>query len=110
MAQNPAAKFAAMRGKTPEEAKFFWTGGPVQATERTWFQSQFSGVTGFETDDGIVLVDTGTRQFAPMLAAMLRQKTSAPIHTAIYTHGHIDHAYGLEAFLAPGQKLPRAFA
>ena len=43
---NPAAKFAAMRGKTPEEAKFFWTGGPVQVAERTWFQSQFSGVHG----------------------------------------------------------------
>jgi glyoxylase-like metal-dependent hydrolase (beta-lactamase superfamily II) len=110
MAENPAAKFGAMRGKTPEEAKFFWTGGPVQAAERTWFQSQFSGTTAFETDEGIVLVDTGTKQFAPMLAAMLRQKTQAPIHTAIYTHGHIDHAYGLDAFLVPGQKKPRVIA
>jgi glyoxylase-like metal-dependent hydrolase (beta-lactamase superfamily II) len=107
MAQNPAAKFASMRGKTPEEAKFFWTGGPVQVAERTWFQSQFSGVTAFETDEGLVLVDTGTRNFAPAIAAMLRQKTGAPVHTAIYTHGHVDHAYGLEAFLVPGQKRPR---
>jgi glyoxylase-like metal-dependent hydrolase (beta-lactamase superfamily II) len=107
MAQNPAAKFALMRGKTPEEAKFFWTGGPVQVAERTWFQSQFSGVTAFETDEGLVIVDTGTRNFAPAIAAMLRQKTAAPVHTAIYTHGHIDHAYGLEAFLVPGQKKPR---
>jgi len=107
MAQNPAAKFGAMRGKTPEEAKFFWTGGPVAVAPRTWFASQFSGCTAFETDEGIVLVDTGTKQFAPMIAAMLRQKTAAPIHTAIYTHGHIDHAYGLEAFLVPGQKKPR---
>ena len=107
MAANPAAKFAEMRGKTPEEAKFFWTGGPVQAAERTWFQSQFSGTTAFETDEGLVLVNTGTKQFAPLLASMLRQKTQAPVHTAIYTHGHIDHAYGLEAFLIPGQKKPR---
>jgi glyoxylase-like metal-dependent hydrolase (beta-lactamase superfamily II) len=107
MAQNPAAKFGAMRGKTPEEAKFFWTGGPIEVAPRTWFASQFSGCTAFETDEGIVLVDTGTKQFAPVIAAMLRQKTSAPIHTAIYTHGHIDHAYGLEAFLVPGQKKPR---
>ncbi len=110
MAENPAAKFGAMRGKTPEEAKFFWTGGPVEVGERTWFQSQFSGVTAFETDEGLVLVDTGTRQFAPVLAAMLRQKTHAPVHTAIYTHGHVDHAYGLEAFLMPGQKRPRVIA
>jgi len=107
MADNPAAKFASMRGKTPEEAKFFWTGGPVEVAEKTWFASQFSGCTAFETDEGLVLVDTGTRQFAPVIAAMLRQKTQAPVHTAIYTHGHIDHAYGLEAFLIPGQKRPR---
>jgi glyoxylase-like metal-dependent hydrolase (beta-lactamase superfamily II) len=110
MADNPAAKFGSMRGKTPEEAKFFWTGGPVQVAERTWFASQFSGCTAFETDEGIVLVDTGTKQFAPVIAAMLRQKTQAPIHTAIYTHGHIDHAYGLDAFLLPGQAKPRVIA
>ncbi|HVU21473.1 MAG TPA: alkyl sulfatase dimerization domain-containing protein [Rhizomicrobium sp.] len=110
MAQNPAAKFGLMRGKTPEEAKFFWTGGPVQVAERTWFASQFSGCTAFETDEGLVLVDTGTKQFAPAIAAMLRQKTQAPVHTAVYTHGHIDHAYGLEAFLIPGQKKPRVIA
>ena len=110
MAQNPAAKFASLRGKTPEEAKFFWTGGPVQVAERSWFQSQFSGVTAFETGEGLVLVDTGTRQFAPMLAAMLRQKTNAPVHTAIYTHGHVDHAFGLDAFLVPGQARPRVIA
>ena len=99
-----------MRGKTPEEAKFFWTGGPVEVAPRTWFASQFSGCTAFETDEGLVLVDTGTKQFAPRLAEMLRQKTQAPVHTAIYTHGHIDHAYGLEAFLIPGQKKPRVIA
>ncbi len=110
MAENPAAKFGTMRGKTPEEAKFFWTGGPVEVAPRTWFASQFSGCTAFETDAGLVLVDTGTRQFAPMIAAMLRQKTQAPVHTAIYTHGHVDHAYGLEAFLLPGQERPRVIA
>lgn len=110
MAENPAAKFGTMRGKTPEEAKFFWTGGPVEVAPRTWFASQFSGCTAFETDEGLVLVDTGTRQFAPVIAAMLRQKTQAPVHTAIYTHGHVDHAYGLESFLMPGQKRPRVIA
>ncbi|MGH6872692.1 MAG: alkyl sulfatase dimerization domain-containing protein [Rhizomicrobium sp.] len=110
MAANPALKFGSMRGKMPEEAKFFWTGGPVMAAERTWFASQFSGCTAFETDEGLVLVDTGTRQFAPAIAAMLRQKTQSPVHTAIYTHGHIDHAYGLEAFLMPGQARPRVIA
>jgi glyoxylase-like metal-dependent hydrolase (beta-lactamase superfamily II) len=110
MAQNPAMNFGSMRGKTPEEAKFYWTGGPVEVAPRVWFASQFSGCTAFETDEGLVLVDTGTRQFAPAIAQMLRMKTGAPVHTAIYTHGHIDHAYGLPAFLVNGQKRPRVIA
>jgi glyoxylase-like metal-dependent hydrolase (beta-lactamase superfamily II) len=24
----------------------------------------------------------------------------APLHTAVYTHGHVDHAFGLRAFLS----------
>ncbi len=105
-----ADHFRAMRGKSPEEAKFFWSGGPVEVAERTWFQSRFSGVTAFETDEGIVLVDSGMAPLAPALAALLREKTAAPIHTAIFTHGHVDHAFGLTAFLQPGQPEPRIIA
>jgi glyoxylase-like metal-dependent hydrolase (beta-lactamase superfamily II) len=99
-----------MRGKTADEAGFFWSGGPIEVAERTWFQSRFSGVTAFETDDGIVLVDSGMAPLGPQLASMLREKTDAPIHTAIFTHGHVDHAYGLQAFLRPGQHRPRIIA
>ncbi len=102
--------FRAAVGKTPDEAKFFWTGGPIEVAERTWFQSRFSGCTGFETDEGIVLVDSGLAALGPALAAMLREKTKAPIHTAIFTHGHVDHAFGLKAFLVPGQAAPRVIA
>src|ERR1700726_3229493 len=105
-----ADHFRAMRGKSPEDAKFFWSGGPIEVAERTWFQSVFSGCTGFETDEGIVLVDSGMVQLGPKLAGLLRQKTQAPIHTAIFTHGHVDHAFGLEAFLVPGQPRPRIIA
>lgn len=105
--QNPSDQFRTMAGRSPEEAKFFWTGGPVEVAERTWFQSVFSGCTGFETDEGLVLIDTGHVAMAPALAKMLRERTAAPLHTVVYTHGHIDHAYGTEAFLQPGQAPPR---
>jgi glyoxylase-like metal-dependent hydrolase (beta-lactamase superfamily II) len=107
---NPTDLFKQLRGKSPEEAKFFWSGGPVEVAERTWFQSVFSGCTGFETDEGLVLVDSGMVQLGGKLAALLRRKTGAPVHTAIFTHGHVDHAFGLEAFLLPGQKPPRVIA
>jgi glyoxylase-like metal-dependent hydrolase (beta-lactamase superfamily II) len=110
MAGNPTDKFREMVGQSPEEAKFFWTGGPVEVAERTWFQSELSGCTAFETNAGIVLVDSGTKFLAPRLVARVRERTSAPVHTAIFTHGHVDHAYGLRLFLAEGQPAPRVIA
>jgi glyoxylase-like metal-dependent hydrolase (beta-lactamase superfamily II) len=110
ISDNPTDLFKLLRGKSPEEAKFFWSGGPIEVAERTWFQSVFSGCTGFETSDGVVLVDSGLAPLGAKLAALLRQKTGAPIHTAIFTHGHVDHAFGLSAFLIPGQKPPRVIA
>ena len=101
------ARFAQFTGKPPEEAKFYWSGGPIEVAERTWFGSAFSGVTAFETDEGILLVDSGLERLGPMLASMIRSKTKAPIHTAIFTQGHVDHAFGLKAFLAPSQPSPQ---
>jgi glyoxylase-like metal-dependent hydrolase (beta-lactamase superfamily II) len=96
--------------RSPEEATFFWSGGPVEVAPRTWYQCDFSSCTAFETDAGLLLVDTGLQRLAPSLAARLRQRTPAPVHTAIYTHGHVDHAHGLEAFLLVGQAPPRVIA
>jgi glyoxylase-like metal-dependent hydrolase (beta-lactamase superfamily II) len=110
MSVNPVDLWFAMDGRSPEDAKFYWSGGPVQVAERTWFQSQMSGVTAFETDEGLVLVDSGSTLFGSDLAEMLRSVTSAPVHTVIFTHGHIDHAYGLQYFMAEGQEPPRVVA
>jgi glyoxylase-like metal-dependent hydrolase (beta-lactamase superfamily II) len=107
MADNPSERFALLRDKEPDEAKFFWSGGPLRAAEGVWFQSLFSGSTAFETDEGLVLIDTGTVLTAPRLAQRLRERTSQPVHTCIYTHGHVDHAYGLPSFLLAGQPPPR---
>ncbi|MFO7591283.1 MAG: alkyl sulfatase dimerization domain-containing protein [Acidimicrobiia bacterium] len=106
MVQNPTDKFVQMRHQPPEDAKFFWNGGPIEVADRTWFASLLSGVTAFETDDGLVLVDTGTKNFGPHLAREIREATDSPVHTAIYTHGHVDHAFGLAPFLIEGQSEP----
>jgi glyoxylase-like metal-dependent hydrolase (beta-lactamase superfamily II) len=81
--------------------RMYWSGGPVVVASRAWFVSNFSGFTAFETEAGLVLVDSGTERLAPRLAAQLRKHTQAPVHTAIFTHGHLDHAYGLRSFLVP---------
>ena len=84
-----------------------WGESISQVAEKTWFLSLLANVIAFETDDGLVLVDAGLRNFAPRMAQELRQRTTAPVHTAIYTHGHVDHAFGLDYFLIEGQPRPR---
>lgn len=77
---NIMERFEANRGKSPDEAGMYWSGGPVEVASRTWFVSNFSGVTAFETQAGLVLVDSGTERLAPGLAAQLRENTQAPVH------------------------------
>jgi glyoxylase-like metal-dependent hydrolase (beta-lactamase superfamily II) len=89
----------------------FWESeGPVEVAERTYFASAFSNVTAFETDEGLVLIDSGVAEFAPVLAKMVRERTDMPVHTVVYTHGHVDHTAGVEEFLAEGQDKPRVVA
>jgi alkyl sulfatase BDS1-like metallo-beta-lactamase superfamily hydrolase len=66
------------------------------------FFKAFVNVTAVRTAEGLVLVDTGS--FHPASHKMsfdaVRRWNRERLHTAIYTHGHVDHAYGLPPFLA----------
>ena len=68
--------------------------------DRTAFVESFANVSAFATDDGLVLVDTGSAFAAPAVHAAVRGWTTGTLHTAIYTHGHIDHVFGTAAFEA----------
>ena len=57
----------------------------------------------FETDEGVVLVDTGMGPAGPAIMDAIRSVTDKPIHTIIYTHGHVDHAYGTWAIMEAGE-------
>lgn len=96
------------------ELPISWSSRSMEAQElapRTYFISLFSGVTAFETDEGLVLVDTGLQHLAGFIHSAIRAKTQAPLHTVIFTHGHVDHAFGLGPWLeeAPSNK-PRIVA
>jgi len=66
------------------------------------FYKGFSNLAAIRTDAGLSLIDTGS--FHPVaqgrIFEKLRSWSEEPIHTAVYTHGHADHAYGLPPFLA----------
>jgi len=83
----------------------------TEVAPRTWFiQMPFSQMTLFETDEGLVLVDTGGACHGPALLETIRELSDKPMHTAIITHAHIDHAYGLWAFEEAGELPPNIIA
>lgn len=66
----------------------------------TLFFPYFGNVTALLTDEGIVLVDTSFRTNGDNVLEELRKRTDLPIHTIIYTHGHVDHVGDANAFMA----------
>ena len=64
------------------------------------FVSSFANVTAFATEAGLVLVDTGSFVAAPRVHELVRGWSDAPVDTAVFTHGHIDHVCGLPPFEA----------
>ncbi len=53
--------------------------------------------------DRLLIVDPGFQHLGPVFHEAVRRWTSAPLDTAVYTHGHADHAFGLGPFLAVGE-------
>jgi alkyl sulfatase BDS1-like metallo-beta-lactamase superfamily hydrolase len=69
-----------------------------QVAARSYFVASFANVTAFDTDAGLVLVDTGSFILADRTRALLRRVVASPAHTAIWTHGHVDHCFGVEGY------------
>ncbi|WP_254832886.1 alkyl sulfatase dimerization domain-containing protein [Haloglomus salinum] len=82
----------------------------TEVAEDTYQCTSFANCTAFDTAEGLVMVDTGLAALSEHMAEALRAHTDSPVHTVIYTHGHVDHAYGLEPFLVDGQAPPTVIA
>ncbi len=74
----------------------------------------FGNTAAIRTAEGLVLVDSGSRETAAQIIAALRRWDDAPVHTLIYTHGHIDHTWGARLLdqeaEAKGRPRPRIVA
>jgi len=57
-----------------------------------------------QTEAGLLLVDPGFTHNSQSVYTAVRSWCMAALHTAVYTHGHIDHAFGLRAFLDAGER------
>ncbi|MEZ5169324.1 MAG: alkyl sulfatase dimerization domain-containing protein [Acidimicrobiia bacterium] len=76
------------------------TFGGEDIADGVFFLASFGNVTAVDTGDALLLVDTGLEALATGNHAAVRQWSDAPVHTAVFTHGHIDHVGGLAPFEA----------
>jgi alkyl sulfatase BDS1-like metallo-beta-lactamase superfamily hydrolase len=67
-----------------------------------------------DTGDGLVFIDTSSLFHAKQVYEGVRAWSDAPVHTGVYTHGHVDHVFGLLRFdeeaREKGQPAPRIIA
>jgi len=79
-------------------------GDPGEIAPDVFMHPAFVNSYALRTPVGLLLVDPGFGHASDSLRQAVRQWTDAPLHTAVYTHGHVDHAFGLRAFLAAGEQ------
>ena len=95
------------------EAREFWkaTGATEEIAAGVFFVHAFANVTVVRAGGGLVLVDTANYVARDRTFASVRAIDPGPLHAAIYTHGHADHAFGLPPFLVEagekGRPRPR---
>ena len=70
-------------------------GGLAEICPDVVFLPAFANVTAISTGDGLALVDTGSAFVAQAIHDELRRWTSERLNTAVYSHGHIDHVFGV---------------
>lgn len=104
-------------GVIKDAAEKFWSGEVTVATQHPLmptgefeevaagvvFYRWFANFVAVKTEEGLVLVDTGAYFNQQATVEMVRRFARDRVHTAIYTHGHVDHACGMPAFVAEAQ-------
>ena len=68
----------------------------------------FSHVWAVATGEGLVLFDTSGGASGPAVVEALRAWRNDPVHTIVYTHGHMDHVGGAPAWIADAERRGHA--
>jgi len=66
------------------------------------FLESFANVTAVVDGGELLLVDAGGILHAGAVHEQVRGWTDAPLRTAVYTHGHVDHVFAVPLFEAEG--------
>src|SRR5262249_49609676 len=90
--------------REPRSATAIFSAPPQEVAPDVFMYAQFSNTYAIKTSVGLLLIDPGLSRLSGAVHRAVRAWSDAPVHTAVYTHGHIDHACGLGAFLAAGDR------
>lgn len=82
----------------PHLAGGYATDDLVRLRPRVGFLPAFANVSAFDTGEGVVLVDSGDFRTADRLHAAVGGFGAGPVSTVVYTHGHVDHVFGVAPF------------
>jgi alkyl sulfatase BDS1-like metallo-beta-lactamase superfamily hydrolase len=86
--------------------------GPPYGMERvaddTWFYKGFANTIIRKTSDGLVIIDPGAFFDCQLKFDKIREHTPDRLNTAVFTHGHTDHVFGVDLYAdeAAGRGLP----
>ncbi|MBV9292891.1 MAG: MBL fold metallo-hydrolase [Frankiales bacterium] len=74
-------------------------GALAHVSDGVAFWHGFSNATAVATDAGLLLADSGDPVLGPSLHESVRAwQPETPLHTAVFSHGHIDHVFGIGPF------------
>lgn len=88
-----------------EEHHPFGASGVVEIDPRTLFIASFGNSIALRTNEGLVVVDTGSPLTAAAVAHEISEWSPDPVHTIVYTHGHIDHVMGADTLATEGTRV-----
>ncbi len=81
-----------------------FSGPAQQVAPGVFMHPVFVNTYAVQTPAGRLLIDPGTTRGAASVHAAIRGWSADAVHTAVYTHGHLDHAFGLKPFLDEGTR------
>ena len=90
--------------RDPLHTKPAFYGTPAEVAPDVFMYPMFVNSYALRTSGGLALVDPGFADASEGLRKAVRAWSDAPLAVAVYTHGHADHAFGLRAFLAAGER------
>ncbi len=88
------------RGEDPDHASApLGPGGPLgEVADGVAFLPNFANCSIVDTGDGLVMVDTGSILTAERVFEEVRAWRGARLRRAVFSHGHIDHVFGVGPF------------